>query len=225
RKRDVRWALRCLVITIYVWGGIQKANVTFIDHVFPTFIAPASRYLPRIVEVTLAYSAPLFETALGIGLAIRQTRRVTVVVAVAFHIALLAMLTPYFLRGQEWIVLPWNLTMIAFVVVLFWPHDGEREDLLLAPRRPFQYALLLLLGVLPAASFYGYWDPYLSFAMFSGNKDAADFFIRRDALPGLPASVGRFIRGRRFNWKAWSTSELGMAVHPTREGYDTVRRF
>jgi hypothetical protein len=210
-----------VMIGIYLWSGLHKSNADFIHHIFPVFaegvIGPVSdEYLK------LGYLIPVIEILIAVGLYFRRTRKPAVVLGILTHVSVLIWLSP--VGGNDnIIVLPWNLAMITFLCLCFWNSKDEKLTAQLRLGR-FEYLkamMMVLVFVLPIFNFWGYWDYYLSFNLYSGkNKflyvaveetelhklqyDFSDVFMK---IPGLEG-------GSIIDINKWSLKELNVPVPP-----------
>ena len=80
--------------------------------------------------------------------------------------------------------------MALLVVILFSTQIGSRRNLAdLASSRP-AFAVAALFSLLPALSYFGWWDLYLSFRLYSGNTDRAALILSSAARQRLPPGCG-----------------------------------
>jgi hypothetical protein len=187
-------ACRLIVVSIYFWSGIQKANPAFVHEAFPWMIEPFTRFLPEAARHwpdALGFIAPVVEVATAAGLVIAEFRRPAVISALAMHTFILACVGPLG-HNYDSVVWPWNLAMGAMAILLFWP--GEKVRLSAEPRDlVFRGLLLALFGIAPFLSFLNLWDGYLSFALYSGNNNSATIYMD-DAVAGrLPDEIQEFV--------------------------------
>lgn len=220
--------LRFVLAAEYFWGGIQKANVSFVSQVWPSFAQPLLQLLhvPWTVGRAVGVVAPGVEACIGIGLLIPRVRRVAVVGACLVHAMILASLIS---AGENVSVWAWNLAMPALDIVLFWPSTFERIDVAVLMRFPLSAPILLLVGVLPALSFFGLWDLYASAALYSGNIPQAVVVVDPRALDSLPPLL------RRNTWQQstpmfidinrWSFEELRVPAYPETRVLKVVGRY
>jgi hypothetical protein len=166
-------ACRVVVAFTYFWSGLQKAHVSFAENVYPWLIEPVASHLPSEAASVLAhgaYAVPIVETAIGLGLLVRPLRKPAVIVAILMHAFILFSLGPW---GHNWnsVIWPWNLAMIAFVLILFWRAPDNPS--LLAVVKPagstYRAVVLVLFAFTPALNFVGLWDSYLSASLYSGS--------------------------------------------------------
>jgi len=174
---------------------------------------------------TAAVVTALLEAAIGIALFVPRLRKPAVIVAVATHALVLAMLGPWG-HASNWVVLPWNVVMAALVVVLFWNVAGATP----MPHRLDRHAaLVVLVGVMPALSLVGLWDSYLSGALYSGNIAEAVIAVSPAAKPRLPPEMLRYVITNRQNVDVlvvgdWSLGELGTPPYPQARVYRALAR-
>jgi hypothetical protein len=191
---------RLIVAAMYFWSGLQKVNVLFANDTYPWLM---EHVLNRLAEEWHGWvrdggwTAAYLECALGLALLVWPLRPVAVVAAVAMHLVILFCLGPW---GHAWntVVWPWNVAMMVFVVVLFGRTRSVRPWHILWPRRCLAARLaLVLFGVLPLLNFFGWWDSYLSAALYSGNTPDARVYINQEVLDRLPAEV----RKKYVTWR------------------------
>lgn len=231
------WALdacRVIIASTYVWGGLQKLNVTFVRQVFPWMIQPFVGSFPGVVRDAVAAIglwAPFVEVALGVALLSSRYRRPAIVLAISMHGFILLCLGPL---GHGWdrLVWPWNVAMAASVLVLFGGSDAG-TGLQMIRRvwgQPVGKLLMLLVAVLPAASFADRWDAYLSWTLYSGNVRAAEISVSAAVRDALPGDVRAFVRSKNtgeneldvFRWSMW---DLGVEPYPEPRVYRTVAKW
>jgi hypothetical protein len=164
---------------------------------------------------------PPIETAIGVGLLFRPTRTLAAALAVGMHLMIMAAIGPW---GHNWntVVWPWNVAMPLLVVILFYRTPSVSPRSIVVPRGDLYHAgVLVLFGVMPALSFVGLWDMYLSSALYSGNTLQGSAEISPEVRAGLPPTVRKVcepaIGGRwRLHFRDWSAEELNVPVYPAR---------
>src|SRR5439155_13636670 len=138
------------------------------------FVAPAEHWhLPSWVMEALrgaVTTAPYVELAIGLALWIPALRYAAITSALLIHAAALLFLGPLG-RNYNWIVWPWNLAMIALVLVLF---TGQRPGMAKTLRelrcsRP-ALVVTILYSLLPILSYFGWWDSGFSFTLYAENQ-------------------------------------------------------
>jgi hypothetical protein len=220
---------RIVVAALYFWSGIHKINASFVFDVYPWLLEPLLKVLPPLLRqplLTAGYAAPFVELAIGIGLLLRPTRRLAVAVAIAMHLGILLLLGP---TGHNFnsVVWPWNLIMVALVLMLFWHAPAGSIISILWPRDCLYARLVLLLvGVLPGLNLLGLWDSYLSAALYSGTTLEARIEFTLEQRERLPVDIRRQLRRGDDKWEldlgVWSMNELNVPDYPARRVFLNV---
>lgn len=225
-------ACRLIVASIYWWSGLQKLNFCFVTDVYPWLLEPLLPRLPEAVQpwvVAGAGVAPYLEAGIGLGLLFRPSRNVAVLLAVAMHVLVLLALGPF---GHNWntVVWPWNVAMMAFVLLLFWRTPTVSCPRLVWPGRfAYGWVTLLLFGVLPGLNFWNLWDSYLSANLYSGTTLDANLYVTDEVRQRLPEAVQPHIQmditGQyRVDVFGWSIQELNVPPYPERRIYRHIAR-
>jgi hypothetical protein len=155
----------CLIVAAtYIWSGLAKANPIFVGTTFPWLLEPFLGAVPAAAPRFanhLGWIAPIVEFGTGVGL-------------------LTAAIGPLG-RSVNVVVWPWNLAMIAFLLILFFRRVDEPAPRAIQWGRAFafQKMVLVLFAVMPLPSLFHLWDHYLSSALYSGNINSGVFFFER----------------------------------------------
>jgi uncharacterized membrane protein YphA (DoxX/SURF4 family) len=192
-----------MLAAIYLWSGLHKFNSGFVQEVVPFLLAPFGRWV-QVKGGSIWFAAAGLETVLGAALLVPRLRRPAAACAVAMHAFVLACIGPWG-RSFDAVVWPWNLEMIALVLLLFGPAVEESRG---RPAVP-----VLLFCLLPALSFVDCWDGYLSFSLYSGNNNAATIYLSDAAADRLPDRVQEFVEvpdsgPDELSLSDWSYGEL-----------------
>jgi hypothetical protein len=165
-------ACQIAVAAQYFWSGVQKLNWSFGHKILPEMLVSIGINQPATLLRSLSFlglMVALTEASIGLALLRRRTRSVAVVAAIGMHVVLLLLLI---MSNQNSVVWPWNVAMIVIVGVLFWQAGGYSMRSL--GRESYPLGLVLAIYCLaPALSFVGFWDLYLSSALYSGNTPNA----------------------------------------------------
>lgn len=220
-KEDTR-AISCLQLLIpgvYVWSGIHKLHTGFIEGTFTFFFEALSGMLPG-KYACLGYSIPLFEILTGIALLYPATRKAGMLMAILTHITILLLLT-FATTRHNWVIFPWNVTLILLIVLLYGPRSEKRGLHRGMIRHPRYILPLLQVWIMPVFNFRGYWDHFLSFSFYSDKP--AHFYIAveesqvnkidkrlQDYFVPLPGMEG----GRIIDIEAWSFAALNVPFNP-----------
>jgi hypothetical protein len=228
----------CLIVAAtYFWSGLAKLNPSFSTTIFPAFVEPfVTRGLKPAAWFVrdLAIAAPVFECATGIGLLIRPFRPAAFYCAIAMHVFILLVLGPLG-RHFNAVIWPWNLAMIAFLLILFFgrkDHPALRDIVWgrsLAGGFAFQRVVLILFGVLPALSFFHLWDDYLSSALYTGNTNSGVIYLSDNAFEQLPEGTENHVYEEGPNLSSldinnWSFEELKVPAYAEIRIYRNVAK-
>jgi hypothetical protein len=217
---------RLVMVSIYFWSGMQKANGDFVHNVFPFMLGPTAGMVP----LWLGYFAPVIEIAIGIGLLTSRFRTYAIYAGIAMHAFILLAIGPLGSNTNS-VVWPWNMAMICFLMILFWKRSEVGGLEIVWPRHAYQGAVLVLFGILPALSFFNLWDGYLSSALYSGVRNTAVIYVT-DALKGrLPKEIVPHVYPSNragtgiLILRDWSMSELNAGIYPEPRIYKSLGRY
>ena len=233
-------ACRVVVSVVYVWAAVQKFGPDYQRLVVPYMIRPVAHWLPASGLTAAKWcmsAAPLVELFIGVGLWVPRFRRAAIITTVLVHGVALLLLGPLG-HNYNLVVWPWNLAMIALVVVLFPPvRVGEVFREL---RRSFAATVVVaLVALLPVLGYFGWWDSYFSFALYSGNTATADVILVPSMAGRLPEPMRRFahplnedviaanpgLRGLfMLDLMAWAQAEVGVPPVPEPRNYRAIGR-
>ncbi len=225
-------ASRLIVAGIYFWGGVQKVNASFALGVFPWFIEPLLNIIPSGFPVALpalGIFAAFLEAGLGIGLLTRKFRNISLVGILCLHVFILFMLGPFW-HDHNSVVWPWNIALMAFAVILFWRTQEGSFGELLAMKKTLALAVIaVLFWVMPFFSFFGMWDSYLSWALYSGNTSSATLYLNKSAAQAIPREIEQYVEWdaggtARISLLSWSFRELNVPSYPAERVYRSVAK-
>lgn len=219
-------ACRAILALTYVWSGLQKVNATFVHQTWPDVVASLHAVLPAALArppAALVLTIPAIELLAGLGLMTRRFRAPAVALAIITHAAILATLI---LSRENTVVWPWNAEMIVLVIMLFWRDSATSARDLVLPRPLFQRAIVVVFGILPALSFAGLWDAYLSFALYSGNTYQAVMYMSPATVYALPPEIRPAIWQQTppffLDINRWAYQELNVPAYPEPRVYRVV---
>lgn len=208
---------RLIIVSMYVWSGIQKLNVGFTDRIFTALINPYLNFVfgrVNLVPRPLILLIPLLEVGIGICLLVRKSRNIGVLMAVSMHLLILLLLIPLKVNSVVW---QWNLAMGSFVFILFWKSEESSAREILLPRKlGYQALVLLLFGIMPLFNFLNLWDSYMSAALYSGNLPVAVIHVSEPARNRMPPNIQQHVQPSRtddgflINPTQWSLAELNV---------------
>jgi len=226
-------AARLTVAALYFWGGAQKLNHSFGREVLPQLLAPLRDDLGLLGThlPALGVAAALCEMFAGAGLLFGRTRKLCVWLALAMHALILGLLLA---QGRNSVVWAWNAALLLMVPALFWGSDASiwrglsgRPGADGAGRAA--RAVAVACSLLPLASFWGWWDMYLSGALYSGNTAAAAVRVEGDIYERLPESARRMVftagGGERvLPVFEWAMADLNVPPYPEPRVFRQVAR-
>lgn len=186
-------AARLVITAVYFWAGVQKFGPDYREAIIPYMMQPVANWLPPGGAVAVKWGllgAPVVEVLMAIGLWMPRLRRAAIVIILVVHAVALLILGPLG-HNQNLVVWPWNLAMVAFVLILF-PAvrlAGAWRDL---RRSVAAVVITALVSLLPVLSYFGCWDSYFSFALYSGNTAKSDLFLVPALAQKLPEDLRRY---------------------------------
>ncbi|HKD82642.1 MAG TPA: hypothetical protein VKH81_23330 [Candidatus Angelobacter sp.] len=228
RKHTALNMCRVVIVFTYIWSGLQKLNANFVREAWPDMAGPLFRFAPEVLKrlpPVLALVIPLMEIAIGLGLATRIFRNASVVFAAVTHMVILALLIG---SGENTVVWPWNIAMAFLVVILFWQDRDTGPSAIFVSRNAGHALILLLFAVMPALSFFDFWDSYLSSALYSGNTNQAVIYLSAEVLEHMPAAIRPHVRLSKepyfLDMNRWSYAELNVPLYPEPRIYRSITR-
>lgn len=223
---------RLIIGSIYFYSGLHKINPFFILNSFPWMVGPIVHLLPtglKFFPLIFGPLVPFIEMGIGIGLLTKKYRKAAIILALVMMGFVLFTIGPW---GLSWnsVVWPWNIAMVLFVLILFWKVEYFAfKDILWAKKFPFQKVVLILFTIMPIFSFFGVWDSYPSFNLYSGNVNNAEIYISDAVKDKLPLVIQKYaseveINKNNLNFTKWSLEELNIPVYPEPRVYKDITR-
>jgi hypothetical protein len=222
---------RLIVAATYVFSGLQKLNLNFINNDFPWIVQPITRAFPSTIDFFHGFgmAVPFVQIAFGIGLLTKRYRQAALTAAVAMHLFILAMFGP---AGLDWndIVWPWTAAMAIFDIVLFSnAQDFTCREIVWSRGDPCHATVAILFAILPALSFFNLWDSYLSAALYSGNLTDAQIYLSDAGAAALPAGIRpRAVRTSPdthvLNLQRWAIEDINVTPYPETRVYTAIAK-
>lgn len=220
--RPVLAANQLVVASLYFWSGVQKLSWSFGHEVIPGLLESAGIHLPISYLTPVAIAIAVCESLIGLGLLLPRTRRATAWLALFIHLSVLLL---FIATGRNSVVWPWNVGMMAMIVLLFRHRDESPVEYVFRNVRTSSLvdhlpkAALVVCGLLPALSFAGWWDLYLSASLYSGRTPIAVMHLDESVPDQLSTNARAQIfstsRGElMLPFHEWSLSELNVPPYP-----------
>jgi uncharacterized membrane protein YphA (DoxX/SURF4 family) len=211
---------RLILGATYFYSGIQKMNRHFAAVGVISLLGPKAGHLP-LLHVWPWIIAGV-EACIALGLLTRKYRKVAVICGVLMHLFIL--FSCIVILHWNSIVWPWNVTMIALLVLLFWNADASFLDVVWRNPMPVHKLAILLFVVLPFFSFFGLWDSYLSASLYSANIPQANILFRGAVIEQLPQPIHRYVKDlpaatTLLNIRDWAMGELNVPPYPAMRAY------
>lgn len=199
---------RIAFIGIYFWSGIHKVNAGFITNTLPHLVVPDLGLM--------SYLIPLIEAFLGIGLIFISTRKFSVLLLLSMHFLILYEVFFGFFTYNT-VIIPWNLTMMILLVLLFWNKDTNH--LFSNPSVSKIFAILIFL-ILPVTNFFNLWPGYPSFNLFSGKTAKAYLYVDEDFKTNFSSkTLSKFDDENRISVHSYAYSEINIPFYSEEEVY------
>jgi hypothetical protein len=221
---------RLIVAATYFWSGFAKFNPNFMHVTFPwllePFIGTSLAHRSGAIQY-LALAAPLIECAIGLGLLTIRFRAAAFFAAITMHVLILIAIGPLG-REVNSVIWPWNIAMLAFLVLLYPPGAAHSaREILWGDTFGFQRFVLLIFGVAPVLSVFNIWDQYLSSSLYSGNGTLGVIYISDAVFNQLPETIEDYVYEEgpnlnRLSIDSWSRGELNVPPYPETRIYKRV---
>jgi hypothetical protein len=226
-------SLQIIFVGIYFWSGLHKLNPNFIDSTFSAILVKLFHLKAQGAMnflLPLGYSVPLIEIFIGVALYTKRLRNWGVIVAIATHVFILIYLSPLGIN-YNYIVYPWNLAMIVFVPSLFynvsrsinfWECETGKPKLL-------PWMMVIFVWLAPLLNVIGYWDNYLSFALYSDKLNSYYIAIEQNELAKIDKRLAKYFAdvkglsgGQLIDLNKWSLAELNVPFNPEKRIFKKV---
>jgi hypothetical protein len=221
RKRELNAAvvLIWMFAAIYFYSGLSKLNHAFINEIWHEFILVRLFHLQNAGGwvYRLGYGIGITEALLGIGLLLKGTRKLSAILLMVIHGMIILL---FGIAGNNIIVWPWNLAMMAYLYVLIIGNSSlniSYKVLFIG----WNKLVLLLFIIMPAFSFFGYWDYYLSSSLYSGTPPRMYIQIK-----SVPASLRQYTNEQDnslIDVNAWALKEMNSPPYPEWRVYKGIK--
>lgn len=179
---DKIMALRLLLGACYFWSGIFKINAQFPSAMQLVFRRMDFNFIDALPPQTyfLIAFAEIFLGLLFLDLSIKRQIKWHFLLAISLHLAII--LTLVLAKWNKTVII-WNFFMIFLLLwlLVFQEKNAQNLNFIQIVKRQFLFIFLVLL--LPALNFFGYWDNYLSWRVYSGNSKKFNFYFEKNPIP------------------------------------------
>jgi uncharacterized membrane protein YphA (DoxX/SURF4 family) len=223
RGRDAALNIcRLIVGSTYFYSGLQKINPNFAQIGVSSLAGAAADRVP--MAHVLGWIVPFIEASIGLGLLTRRFRPWAVAGGLFMH--LLILFTFGIVLDWNSVVWPWNLAMPAFIILLFWRSDVSFAEITWGPLLT-QKLVVLLFGIMPFFSFFGWWDSDLSASLYSVNLPLANVLVSETVKIQLPPDIQKYVKDLPGNnhvlkIQDWSFGELNVPPYAAARAYNNI---
>jgi len=223
RKREANAAvvLVWMFAAVYFYSGLSKLNHAFINDIWHEFI------LVRLFHFQnsggwmyrLGYIVGLTEALLGAGLLLKRTRKLSAIILMIIHGTIILL---FRIAGNNSSVLPWNLAMMAYLYVLIVADPSftiNYKPLFIG----WNKLVLFLFIVMPAFSFFGYWDYYLSSSLYSGIPPRMYMHIKPTSATTSLNQYANPQDSSLIDMNTWSLKEMNSPPYPEWRVYKGIK--
>lgn len=224
--------LRVLTISIYFWSAVSKFDAgfyashgqTLVETLFQSVGLNAAGW-PASAKWWLAFSLPLGELLVALGLCWPRTRRVALIAATALHIGLILTLGPTGLGHRPGVLL-WNAAFIGHDWLLFGSRPSvaasvtrsvsEGAAAVLAPSLALRVtvACILFVCVWPITARWGLCDHWLAWSVYSTEIERVSVTLTDESIQRLPESARRLAADGELWLDRWSLAALDVPIYP-----------
>ena len=125
-----------------------------------------------------------------------------------------------------------TMAVSSTVLLVLFLFSGAKGDLffhtLRAGGRAFGVLLILVFGFLPLFSFFGLWDAYPSWALYSGTTSRGTLVLSEHAKELLPESVRHIAKQENsaytLSLDTWAFKEMNVPAYPEERVFKNVAR-
>lgn len=211
-----------IISGLYFYSGFYKIDPGFVYNSFQNLILIKFLGMTKVPAwlLTFGYLPGILEMLAGIGLLFTKSVKVSAWFLISMHILILLVLGPLGVN-QNNVVWPWNVFMIYMLwIILVKPIHAS-----LKPELRLQDAVVILAWwIMPVFHMFGYWDAYLSGALYGGK--AGQLYICPADRSCFPVSTAAVLqRAKNIPCESavsvyrWAMSEMNIVPYPSKKCY------
>ncbi len=249
QRNHRRWVIP-IAASIYLYSSAGKFDYQFTHTVGQDFLqallgSTGILQSERVADSrhAIALIFPAVEFLLGLGLLLPPTRRVAGIGVIAMHATLLMILGPFGLN-HSYGVLVWNIALAVQAWMIFVRPDPARVNAKGAEQHPPSTKQIIdsqfskpqsqpllkttVVGLVcgfallaPLGERSGYWDHWLSWALYSPHNSRVVCEVSQSAVDKLPESLQQYLKEdadedgwREVDFGAWSLECTGAPIYP-----------
>ena len=221
-----------LTISIYFWSAVSKFDAgfyashgqTLVETLFQSVSLNAAGW-PASVKWWLAFSLPLGELLVAVGLCWPRTRRAALIAATALHVGLILALGPLGLGHRPGVLL-WNIAFIGHDWLLFGAQssgaakvtrsvsEGVTSPTSFTPSLTLRVTFIGFACVWPITARWGLCDHWLAWSVYSTRIERVGVTLTDEGVRRLPESARRLATDGELWLDRWSLSALDVPVYP-----------
>jgi hypothetical protein len=235
-----------LAASVYLYSAAGKFDFQFQHTVGQDLMAALAGFLGGLPDgfnaenaARLALLLPAVEFVAGVGLCLRRTRRLSVIVLIMMHGSLLILLGPLGLNHSRGVLL-WNVMLIVQAYFIFWiPPDKEKrpaasdseenkhlkgvedQTFLSGIIARSVKCLIVLACLCPLTERKGYWDHWTSWSLYSPHTSRAEIELHRSVVGNLNPQLVEFLENdedgdgwQRLSLESWSLASRFVPIYP-----------
>jgi hypothetical protein len=233
RSEELLNVFRFMLITFFIWTGIQDFNQVFADKVYPqVWSKNLAEKFPYSMEGYITGSGYLFallHILAGIGLLIQRFRKISMFLGIFIHLFLFYGADPF--GSNVNLVAPlYNLISAVFCFILFYDASFDFKALFWSKKFRYQQVCVIFFAGLPILSFLGIYDRMQSFNMYSGKGWYAKIYVTEALVEKLPEGMKRYV-DRPFGSEPyiettyWAWKELKVSPYNEKRVYVRLQEY
>ena len=117
---------------------------------------------------------------------------------------------------------------LLLIILLFSNCKATFGDLVWRNRMVYQKIVLVIFGLCPALSFFGYWPTDLSLALYTANLTSANLLVTDTIKHELPPAVQPYVKPISghvlLRIQDWSFGEMNVPPYAELQSYTTVAK-
>jgi len=225
-EASIKPVLIFLLASIYFYSGLGKINPVFLQSIWYNLLLSKNFGVSYALAHNrwiyhAGYLLGLIEIILGLGLLFKRTRKIASILLISMHILILIVFGPFGLNYDR-VIWPWNISMIGYLIILM--KDSEEQFSFKSLELRWNPLIVVLFGVMPLLSLFGWWDYFLSSSLFSSRP--TDMYMCVPINEKIPlyeyADEGKSPCDSTLgmiNVRSWAFEELNAPGYPQRRVY------